>query len=197
MAVKVSEVCPFCKKPVQGPFSLIVMGFWSYLKGHYNKVHPRCVLQNTSFVTNPPGMAQAYGGFHGKWSDWKLRSFGSEGASLIYGRLDFMYAKTTPWEQERALTGKILMSYKTPWLLWGRFTQGYNPRLLLIQSILSTAMATFIVLVLTYLTLTNPSSNFTLLLLPLIFACLIIAVITFMGIRSITGAMKFFANQQF
>jgi hypothetical protein len=195
--VKVSEVCPFCKKPVQGPFSLIVMGFWSYLKGYYNKVHPRCVLQGASFVTGPPGMAQSYGGFQGRWSDWKLRSFGREGASLIYGDLDFMWAKTTPWEQERALTGKILMSYNTPRLLWGRFTQGYNPRLLLIQTILGTAMATFLVLVLIYLTLTNPYSNFTLLLLPLILACLVIAVITVMGIRSITGAKKFFANQPF
>jgi hypothetical protein len=195
--VKVSDICPFCKRPVTGPFSLIVKDFWSYLKGSYDKVHPRCVLQGASFVTGPPGMAQSYGGFQGRWSNRKLRRFGKEGASLVFGHLDFMWAKTTPWEQERALAGKILMSYNTPRLLWGRFTQGYNPRLLLIQSILSTAMATCLVLVLTYLILTNPFSNFTLLLLVLILACLVIAVITFMGVKSITGAMKVFANQPF
>lgn len=197
IVVKVSEICPFCRQSVQGPFSLIVKDFWSYLKGYYNKVHPRCVLEGASFVTNPPGMAQAYGGLQGRWSDSKLRSFGREGASLVYGDLDFMWAKTTPREQERALVGKILMSYKTPRLLWNRFIQGYNPRLLLIQSILSAAIAICLVLVLTYLILTNPSSNFTLLLLVVILACLIIAAITFMGIRSIFGAMKFFVNQQF
>jgi hypothetical protein len=197
MTVKVSEVCPFCKKPVQGPFSLIVKDFWSYLKGRFNKVHLRCLLQGASFVTNPPGMAQAYGGLQGRCSNWTLRSFGDVGGSMMSGRLDFMWGKTTPWEQESALTGKIILSYKTPRLLWGRFIQGYNPRLLLIQNILGSAIAIGLILIFIFLILSNPPSSIKLLFLILIPICIIIAVITFIGIRSIGGVMKVFVNQPF
>jgi hypothetical protein len=170
MTVKVSEVCPFCKKPVQGPFSLIVKDFWSYLKGRFNKVHLRCLLQGASFVTNPPGMAQAYGGLQGRCSNWTLRSFGDVGGSMMSGRLDFM---------------------------WGRFIQGYNPRLLLIQNILGSAIAIGLILIFIFLILSNPPSSIKLLFLILIPICIIIAVITFIGIRSIGGVMKVFVNQPF
>ena len=114
------------------------------------------------------GSVDAYEGILGDIDRSMIDTFGKGGATILTGNIHYLWSHSNPYEQERAMTGKLLFSFKTPTFLVGRWTMGHSPRRLLFQSIFTAAWGVFLCLVMIYLIISNSLGNAT----PILFVVL-------------------------
>lgn len=162
--VKISKTCPFCGKSVHGPFSLMPPSMMDYIRMRFQKVHPRCMVYRAKISHSYLGSVDAYEGVLGDIDRGMVDTFGKGGAALLMRSPHYLWSQTNPWEQERAFTGKLLFSFKTPTFFIGRWTMGYSPRRLLYQSIFTAAWGVFLCLVMIYLIISNSFGDVTIIL---------------------------------
>lgn len=188
----VSEICPLCKEPVQGAFSLIIPDIKSFFLMRYNKVHPKCLVKSTQFGIAPPGMASAYGGTIGDLERRFVKTVGRAGATALTGNLNYLWAQMSENEREKMLTRKIVLSFDTPQILFGRVTLGYSAMFLKAMEALVVVVALILSVILVYFILNNIGGFLTTIFLILLPICLIAAVVAFMIFRSLAECIEFF-----
>jgi hypothetical protein len=141
-----------------------------YIRMRFQKVHPRCLVYRAKITHSYMGSVDAYEGILGDIDRSLINRFGKGGAAVLTGNIHYLWSQTNPYEQERAFTGKLLFSFKTPTFFIGRWTTGYSPRRLLYQSIFTAAWGVFLSLLIIYLIISNSLGNATpILLMVLVF----------------------------
>lgn len=163
--VKISKTCPLCGKPVHGSFSLIPPSWMDYFWMRFQKVHPRYLVHRMKTSISNMGIVHGYGGLPGDLDRGMIHTFGRGGSAIFTGNLSYLKMASNPYEHEKAMTGKLLFSYRMHRIFGGRVTYGYSPKILLFQSVLAVIWGIFLCLVMTYLIMTQAPGDFILLML--------------------------------
>lgn len=191
----VSETCPLCNKPVHGPFSLITPDIKSFFLMHFGKVHPKCLVKGSKIGTAPPGMAEAYSGTFGGLDRKIVETLGDVGTTVLYGDFNYLWAQLDERDREKAFTGKIVISFKTPKILFGRVSMGWSPRLLMTLEAMVVILAIALSIIMSYLIFMNVAGFLTPFFIVLIPICIIAAFIAFMIFRSLAICVEILRRQ--
>lgn len=107
----------------------------------------------------------------------------------------YLWAQLDESDREKAFTGKIVISFKTPKILFGRVSMGWSPRLLMALEALVVILAIDLSIIISYLIYINAAGFLTPFFIVLIPICIIAAFIAFLIFRSLASCVEILRRQ--